>query len=87
MIRRFIDRGAIVAAYVGVGMAITMAISFLLVIPIGPAYVALSVPAMPRQRSWVRVRLKLGRRSLRNELVRLWVCHPVRPGFLACSKS
>jgi hypothetical protein len=45
MIRRFIDRGAIVAAYVGVGMAVTMAISFLLVIPIGPAYVALSVPA------------------------------------------
>lgn len=44
MIRRFVDRGAIVAAYVGIGMAVTMAISFLLVIPIGPAYVALSVP-------------------------------------------
>jgi hypothetical protein len=44
MTRRFIDRGAIVAAYVGIGMAITMAISFLLVIPIGPAYVLLSVP-------------------------------------------
>ncbi|HYK95544.1 MAG TPA: hypothetical protein VE011_06750 [Candidatus Dormibacteraeota bacterium] len=42
--RRFVDRGAIVAAYVGIGMAITMAISFLLVIPIGPAYVLLSVP-------------------------------------------
>ena len=42
---RFIDRGAIVAAYVGIGMAVTMAISFLLVIPIGPAYVFLSVPA------------------------------------------
>ena len=44
MTRRFIDRGAVVAAYVGIGMAITMAISFLLVIPIGPAYVFLSVP-------------------------------------------
>src|SRR5258708_958928 len=44
MIRRFVDRGAIVAAYVGIGMAITMAISFLLVIPIGPAYVLLSAP-------------------------------------------
>ncbi|HEY4228014.1 MAG TPA: hypothetical protein VGM49_06720 [Candidatus Limnocylindrales bacterium] len=43
--RRFVDRGAIVAAYVGIGMAITMAISFLLVIPIGPAYVLFSVPA------------------------------------------
>jgi hypothetical protein len=43
--RRFIDRGAITAAYVGIGMAVTMAISFLLVIPIGPAYVLLSVPA------------------------------------------
>jgi len=45
VIRRFVDRGAIVAAYVGIGMAVTMAISFLLVIPIGPAYVALSLPA------------------------------------------
>jgi len=44
-VRRFVDRGAIVAAYVGIGMAITMAISFLLVIPIGPAYVLFSVPA------------------------------------------
>lgn len=41
---RFFDRGAIVAAYVGVGMAVTMAISFLLVIPIEPAYVLLSIP-------------------------------------------
>lgn len=42
---RFVDRGAVVAAYVGVGMAVTMAISFLLVIPIEPAYVLLSIPA------------------------------------------
>ena len=44
MMRRFVDRGAIVAAYVGIGTAITMAISFLLVIPIGPAYVLLAAP-------------------------------------------
>ena len=43
--RRFIDRGAVTAAFVGIGMAVTMAISFLLVIPIGPAYLLLSVPA------------------------------------------
>jgi hypothetical protein len=40
-----VDRGAITAAYVGIGMAVTMAISFLLVIPIEPVYWALSVPA------------------------------------------
>jgi hypothetical protein len=43
-VSRFVDRGAIVAAYVGIGMAVTMAISFLLVIPIEPAYVLLSIP-------------------------------------------
>ena len=42
---RFLDRGAIVAAYVGIGMAVTIAISFLLVIPIEPIYWLLSVPA------------------------------------------
>jgi hypothetical protein len=41
---RFVDRGAVVAAFVGVGMAVTMAISFLLVIPIEPAYVLLAFP-------------------------------------------
>jgi hypothetical protein len=41
---RLFDRGAIVATYVGIGMAVTMAISFLLVIPIEPAYVLLSIP-------------------------------------------
>jgi hypothetical protein len=41
---RFVDRGAIVAAFVGVGMAVTMAISFLLIIPIGPAYLLLALP-------------------------------------------
>ena len=42
---RLVDRGAIVAAYVGIGMAVTIAISFLLVIPIEPIYWLLAVPA------------------------------------------
>ena len=42
---RLVDRGAVVAAYVGVGMAVTMAIAFLLVIPIEPIYLLLSFPA------------------------------------------
>ena len=42
---RVIDRGAIVAAYVGIGMAATIAVSFLLVIPIEPVYWLLAVPA------------------------------------------
>jgi hypothetical protein len=41
---RFVDRGAVVAAYVGVGMAVTMAIGFLLIIPIQPAYMLLALP-------------------------------------------
>jgi hypothetical protein len=44
-VTRVIDRGAIVAAYVGVGMAVTIAVSFLLVIPIEPIYWLLVVPA------------------------------------------
>jgi hypothetical protein len=43
-VTRFVDRGAIIAAFVGVGMAVTMAISFLLVIPIEPAYILLAFP-------------------------------------------
>jgi hypothetical protein len=42
---RIVDRGAITAAYVGIGMALTIAISFLLVIPIEPIYWAATVPA------------------------------------------
>ena len=42
---RVIDRGAITAAYVGIGMAATIAISFLLVIPIEPIYWLLALPA------------------------------------------
>jgi hypothetical protein len=44
-VTRIVDRGAIVAAYVGIGMAVTIAISFLLVIPIEPIYWLLAVPA------------------------------------------
>ena len=39
------DRGAIVAAYVGIGMATTIGVSFLLVIPIEPIYWLLTVPS------------------------------------------
>ena len=41
---RIVDRGAVVAAFVGVGMAVTMAIAFLLIIPIQPAYMLLAIP-------------------------------------------
>ena len=44
-VSRVFDRGAIVAAYVGIGMAVTIAISFLLVIPIEPIYWLLALPA------------------------------------------
>ena len=44
-VTRFFDRGAIAAAYVGIGMALTMAVSFLLVIPIEPIYWLLALPA------------------------------------------
>jgi hypothetical protein len=44
-VTRFLDRGAIVAAYVGIGMAVTIAISFLLVIPIEPIYWLLALPS------------------------------------------
>jgi hypothetical protein len=44
-VTRVIDRGAVTAAWVGVGMAVTIAISFLLVIPIEPIYWLLALPA------------------------------------------
>ncbi|MES2211262.1 MAG: hypothetical protein V4515_13940 [Chloroflexota bacterium] len=44
MMRRVVDRGAITAAFVGIGMAVTIGVSFLLVIPIEPVYWVLSVP-------------------------------------------
>lgn len=42
---RLVDRGAIVAAYVGIGMAVTIGVSFLLVIPIEPIVTWLALPA------------------------------------------
>lgn len=39
---RYVDRGANVAAVVGIGMALTIAVSFLMVIPIDPAYLVLA---------------------------------------------
>ena len=43
--RRLVDRGAITAAWVGVGMAVTIAISFLLVIPIEIVFLLFGLPA------------------------------------------
>lgn len=43
--RRFVDRGAITAGYVGIGMAVTIAISFLLIIPIEIVFLVLGFPA------------------------------------------
>jgi hypothetical protein len=44
-VTRFVDRGAVIAAYVGIGMAVTIAISFLLVIPIEPVVWLLAAPS------------------------------------------
>jgi hypothetical protein len=44
-VNRIVDRGAITAAYVGIGVAITVAVSFLLIIPIEPVIWLLTVPS------------------------------------------
>jgi hypothetical protein len=44
-VNRWVDRGAIYAGWVGVGMGVTIAVSFLLVIPIEPVLWVLSFPA------------------------------------------
>jgi hypothetical protein len=44
-VTRFVDRGAVTAAYVGIGMAVTIAVSFILIIPIEPVVWLLTVPS------------------------------------------
>jgi hypothetical protein len=44
-VNRIVDRGAITAAYVGMGMAVTIAASFLLIIPIEPIIWLLAIPS------------------------------------------
>ena len=41
---RIADRGAVAAGWVGVGMAVTIGLSFLLVIPIEPVFWLLASP-------------------------------------------
>src|SRR3989337_1629046 len=45
LVTRVVDRGAITAAYVGIGMAVTVAISFMLIIPIEPIVWLLTLPS------------------------------------------
>lgn len=42
---RFVDRGALIAGWIGVGMAVTVGVSFLLVIPIEPVVWLLALPS------------------------------------------
>jgi hypothetical protein len=44
-VTRIVDRGAITAGWVGIGVAVTLALSFLLIIPIEPIYWLLALPA------------------------------------------
>jgi hypothetical protein len=46
-VSRLFDRGAITAAWVGVGMAVTIGVSFLLVIPIEALYTGVIAPGFP----------------------------------------
>ncbi len=45
VVSRFVDRGAITAAYVGIGMAVTIVVSFLLIIPIEWVIWMLALPS------------------------------------------
>lgn len=56
-----VDRAALAAAFVGIGMAVTIGISFLLVIPIEPIYWILSVPAGLLIGYYANTRAKRGR--------------------------
>jgi hypothetical protein len=44
-VTRFVDRGAIIAAFIGIGVALTVGVSFLLVIPVEPVYALLALPS------------------------------------------
>jgi hypothetical protein len=44
-VTRFVDRGAVVAAGVGAGVAVTVGVSFLLIIPIDPVVWLLALPS------------------------------------------
>jgi hypothetical protein len=44
-VSRILDRGAVTAAFVGIGVAVTIGISFLLIIPIDAIYWYLAIPA------------------------------------------
>jgi hypothetical protein len=44
-VSRLVDRGAVTAAYVGIGMAVTIGVSFLLIIPIEAVVWLLALPA------------------------------------------
>jgi len=44
-VSRFVDRGAITAAYVGIGMGVTIVASFTLIIPIEPVIWAFAIPS------------------------------------------
>jgi hypothetical protein len=44
-VNRIADRGAILAAYVGIGMALTIGVSFLLIIPIEPVVWLFALPS------------------------------------------
>jgi hypothetical protein len=44
-VTRLVDRAAVSAGWVGIGVAITLALSFLLIIPIEPIYWLLALPA------------------------------------------
>jgi hypothetical protein len=46
-VSRIFDKGAITAAWVGVGMAVTIGVSFLLVIPIEAIYTGIIAPGFP----------------------------------------
>jgi hypothetical protein len=44
-VTRFVDRGALIAGWIGVGMAVTVVVSFVLVIPIEPVVWLLALPS------------------------------------------